>query len=154
MAYTLAQSMKIITLIALTLCSAAPLGAEVVKSPWLLRPHGAYIEMTEGRYRRSTAIETVNAVINVRYEKDNATLFGESFPLSDKGLADFKALDRTKVAGAVCKVSVIVYINGDVDKYLVQSEGDDPISDWDAFSSAVHDARDQVEKLLTMASKG
>ena len=146
--------MKIITLIALTVCPAALLSAEVVKSPWLLRPHGAYIEMTEGRYRRSTAIETVRAVISVRYEKDKASLFSESFPLSDKGLADFKALDRARFAGAVCKISVIAYINGDPDGYLVQSEGDDPIGDWDAFSAAVLDARNQVEKLLTMASKG
>lgn len=146
--------MKITTLLALTFCSSAFVSAEVVKSTWLLRPHGAYIEMTEGRYRRSTAIETVKAVIFVRYEKDNASLFSEFFPLSDKGLADFKALDRARFAGAVCKVSVIAYINGDPDSYLVQSEGDDPIGDWDAFSASVLDARKQVEKLLTLASKG
>lgn len=148
------KSMKFTTLLALTLCPIAHASAEVIKSTWLLRPHGAYIEMTEGRYRRSTAIETVKAIIFVRYEKDNASLFNKSFPLSHKGLADFKALDRARFAGAVCKVTVIAYINGDLDSHLVQSEGDDPIGDWDAFSASVLDARKQVEKLLTMASKG
>jgi hypothetical protein len=145
--------MKIITAIALVLCTAAHLNAELVNSPWLLKRHGAYIEMTEGYFRRSSAIANVQALISVYYEKDNKTLLSKSFPLSEKGIADFKTLDRSKFEGATCKVSVMVYINGEIDRHLVKSEGDDPIKNWDAFNEATFEARAQVEELLNMATQ-
>lgn len=127
--------------------------AELSKSPWLLKAHGGYIEMSEGFFRRAEAIQTVRGVISVRYLGNDRTLLSTTFPLSKKGLADFKKLDRTKFNGAPCDAAVLVYINGDHAGRLVFSNGKDPIDEWESFETAVGDAQAQVFKLLTMASK-
>lgn len=146
--------MKITTTIVLASLLLGSLHAGQVKSPWLLKPSGAYIEMSEGRFRRASAIETVSGKIHVYYVKDGSSLLSEFYPLSETGLADLKKLDRAKFAGAKCRVEVVVYINGDLDQRLLQFEGEDPMSDWSSFQAAILDARAQVERLLELASKG
>ena len=131
--------------------------ADLTKTPWLLNKRGSYIEMSEGFYRRAEAIRTVKAGISVRYTTDSAidrrTLLSRSYPLSKKGLAEFKELDRARVQEAICEASILVYINGDLAGRLVSSRGDDPIGKWGAFETAALEAEAQVIKLLALASK-
>lgn len=135
----------------LPLAIMPPLRAEVRESPLLLIKHGSYIELEEGAFRRSESIETLSGAIFYSYEKNGQSLKSDRLPLTPKGLAEFKSLNRTELEGSECKVNVVIYINGG-DHTLAVSKGEDPIKNWEPFAAAVNKAMEQMKKLMVISS--
>ena len=127
--------------------------AEFKQSPMLLKPHGKFIEISAGDFRRASSINHIDGDVTIRLMHRNKNFMPKMFSLSAKGIKELKAMDPAELEGVNVYATMMVKIDG-IGKATASLQGEYDEAEWKKFVAAAEASVKQMETLLSLAENG